>query len=586
MKKILFLTLCLLALGWTAGMAQNPTVEVPLRFDDYYTYDMAVAALQALHKAYPRLTRLDEVGRSEEGRAIWCMTVNNPETGEALGKPGIYVDGNIHGNEIQATEVALYLLNYLLTNHGRNEMITRLVDTRCFYVVPMVNVDGRYHFFADANTSSTNRGLRRPKDDDNDGLLDEDFPDDLDGDGNICMMRRRDPHGEYRTDPEDPRLMIRVKPGEKGEWTMLGSEGIDNDGDGRINEDAEGYVDPNRNWGFNWMPPYVQTGSGDYPFSGVGLKALAEFIMQRPNICMAWAFHNFGGMFVRGPSTKAQGEFHPTDLGVYDLLGKEAEKMVPGYRYIIGWKDLYSTYGDFTAWISNTMGTYAFVGELFARDQERYEQKPDAREIDPDYEEGPRFGANPAQTRDRLKFNDNLTHGELYRDWQPYDHPTYGPVEIGGWVKMSARLPAPFMLKDLVHRNAAAVIYSARQTPEVSLELMGTEALADGVHRIQLRLVNEKAMPSMSHLARQNKLYPQDMLTVSGDGCTVVAGGRLTNRFTGDVSYKEHRPELQFLTVPGFGTVEYEFLVKGAGPVTVNYTSAWAGSRQMTVDVK
>jgi hypothetical protein len=581
MKKNLFLILCLLALGWTAGVAQSPTVEVPLRFDDYYTYDMAVAALQALHKAYPQLTRLDEVGRSEEGRAIWCMTVNNPETGDPLSKPGVYVDGNIHGNEIQATEVALYLLNYLLTNHGRNEMITSLVDSRCFYVVPMVNVDGRYHFFADANTSSTNRGLRRPKDDDNDGLLDEDFPDDLDGDGNICMMRRRDPHGQYRTDPEDPRLMIRVKPGEKGEWTMLGSEGIDNDEDGRINEDAEGYVDPNRNWGYDWMPPYVQRGSGDYPFSGVGLKALAGFIMERPNICMAWAFHNVGGMFVRGPSTKAQGEFHPDDLKVYNLLGREAEKMVPGYRYIIGWKDLYSTYGDFTAWITNTMGTYAFVGELFARDQERYEQKPDEREIDPDYEEGPRFGANQEETRDRLKFNDNLAHGELYKDWQPYDHPTYGPIEIGGWVKMSSRLPAPFMLKDLVHRNAAAVIYSARQTPEVSMELIGTEALADGVRRIQVRLVNDKGMPSMSHLASQNKLYPQDMLTVAGDGITVVAGGRIINRFTGDVSYKEHRPELQFLTVPGFGTVEYEFLVKGTGPVTVNYTSAWAGSRQM-----
>jgi hypothetical protein len=103
-----------------------------------------------------------------------------------------------------------------------------------------------------------------------DGLLDEDGDDDLDGDGNICTMRRKDPFGAYRTDPEDPRLMIRVKPGEKGEWTLLGEEGIDNDGDGKVNEDGEGYVDGNRNWGSNWAPPYVQSGSGDYPFEAAG----------------------------------------------------------------------------------------------------------------------------------------------------------------------------------------------------------------------------------------------------------------------------------------------------------------------------
>jgi len=37
--------------------------------------------------------------------------------------------------------------------------------------------------------------------------------------------------------------MIPVKPGEPGEWTMIGLEGLDNDGDGKVNEDEEGYLD-------------------------------------------------------------------------------------------------------------------------------------------------------------------------------------------------------------------------------------------------------------------------------------------------------------------------------------------------------
>ncbi len=252
LKNIAILTVVLLLS--VNGYSQSDDIKVPLRFDHYYTYDQVVQALKVLHKAYPGLTKLEVIGKSEENREIYALTINNPKTGDELGKPGVYVDGNIHGNELQASEVCLYFLNTLLTKYGNNEKITKLVDKNAYYVIPVVNPDGRYHFFADANTSSSNRGLRRPKDDDRDGLFDEDFPDDLDGDGNICRMRIKDPFGNYKTDPEDPRLMIRVKPGEKGEWTRLGQEGIDNDRDGRVNEDSEGYVDPNRNWCFNWAP--------------------------------------------------------------------------------------------------------------------------------------------------------------------------------------------------------------------------------------------------------------------------------------------------------------------------------------------
>ncbi len=149
MKKWLPMTLLFLILLTIMPLAASSAepVTVPLRFDHYYSYDMVVSALQALHQAYPQLTVLDEVGKSEEGRSIYCLTINNPATGKALDKPGVYVDGNIHGNEIQGGEVCLYLLDYLLGHYGQNPEVTRLVDTRCFYVVPVVNVDGRYHFF-------------------------------------------------------------------------------------------------------------------------------------------------------------------------------------------------------------------------------------------------------------------------------------------------------------------------------------------------------------------------------------------------------------------------------------------------------
>ncbi|MGW8314292.1 MAG: M14 family metallopeptidase [Bacteroidales bacterium] len=553
------------------------SIEVPLRFDRYYDYDQLVEALKALHEAYPQMTTLDLVGYSEENRAIYAITISNPGTGDHLSKPGVYVDGNIHGNEIQAGEVCLYLANMLLTGYGENEKITALVDRNSFYILPSVNVDGRYHFFKDANTPSSNRGLRRPKDDDHDGLFDEDPPDDLDGDGNICDMRKKDPNGNYRTDPYDPRLMVRVEPGEKGEWILLGREGIDNDGDGRINEDAEGYVDPNRNWGVNWQPNYVQRGAGDYPFSGTGIKAIAEYMLARPNIIVVWAFHNSGGMYLRGPSTKESGEFPRGDLEAYDYLGQNSEKITPGYQYLVIWKDLYSTYGDSNEWANHMLGCYSMVGELFQSESETYALSEDQPKPGSSSQES---GKNDAGHQ-RMQFNDHVALGELYKPWTPYDHPLYGEIEIGGWVKMSSRLPHPFMLQDLVHRNASAVIFSAEQTPQVSLEIFDKEEIGKDLYKIRVRLTNPNALPTISYMSLKDNLLRKDLLTVSGPAVQVVAGGELQDPYMDKASYKQHKPEIQFIQVPGFGKVEYEFLLSGKGKVRIDYTSMKATDQSL-----
>ncbi len=568
----------LLIFAGVKGIAQK--IEVPLRFDFYYSYDQVVEALVALHNQYPALTSLDEVGKSEEGRVLWALTINNKQTGDALSKPGVYVDGNIHGNEIQAGEVCLYLANRLLTMYGELEAITKVVDRNVFYIVPVVNVDGRAHFFSDPNTSSSNRGLRIPKDDDRDGLFDEDFPDDLDGDGSITQMRKRDPLGKLKTDPEDPRLMVPVKPGEIGEWTMLGAEGIDNDGDGLINEDSEGYVDGNRNWGYNWAPPYVQQGAGYYPFSGEGTRALANWMIDRPNIIMTFAFHNNGGMFLRGPAIKAAGEFPPGDIAVYDYLGKNAEKIVPGYKYLVGWKDLYSTYGDFADFADNIIGSYSFVGELFQVETETFDNTYFRED-----KEGGLLGGGSDQDRSRLKYNDHVTQGELYHEWKPFKHPLYGNVEIGGWSKMSSRLPHPFMLQDLVHRNASAVIFAAEQTPDVKVEIFEKKKIGKNLYQIRVRLTNSNSMSSMLYQSINHKLYPKDMLTLKGASAKVVSGGRLQDSYRGLVDYKEYKPELQFCQVPGFSNIEYQFIVSGKGSITVDYKSRKAGQRVVKTEL-
>lgn len=568
MKRYIFLFITLLSLSFGSKAAGEGKIEVPLRFDRYYTYEEVIVALKALNEAYPDLTQLEVIGQSEEERDIHALIINNPKTGEELNKPGVYVDGNIHGNEIQAGEVCLYYANMLLTKYGKNDRITKAVDRNAHYIIPVVNVDGRYHFFADANTPSTNRSIRIPKDDDGDGLFDEDAPDDLDEDGNICQMRIKDPNGNYKTDPEDPRIMVRVKPGEKGEYSLLGYEGIDNDNDGLFNEDAEGYVDPNRNWGYEWMPPYVQRGAGNFPMSGVGLKSVNEFIASKPNIIVGYAFHNTGGMWLRVPAAKTI-KLPSSDVSAYDVVGNEAVKITPGYVYHPSY-DLYPTYGDFTSHLFFNYGAYAFVGELFMRSQETYVEDKSKKEKE-DEMQALMGNSRIERSREQMKFNDHVTQGELYKEWKAYNHPVYGAIEIGGWVKLSSRLPHPFMLQDLVHRNASVVFLSAEHTPEIKMQVFDVKEVSRNLYRVRVRLENENGLSSMTAQAVKDKLYDQDHLIVKGG--TVVAGGKITNLRLGKVSFKEDKPEVQFFAMPGRSQVEYEFLIEGKGNINFEYVS-------------
>jgi hypothetical protein len=368
---------------------------------------------------------------------------------------------------------------------------------------------------------------------------------------------------------------------------MLGEEGLDNDGDGQVNEDGEGYVDPNRNWGFDWAPLYVQGGSGEYPFSGVGLKALAEWTMTKTNIAFAWSFHNNGGMLLRGPSRKGLGEYPQQDVAVYDYLGKQGERIIPGYRYMISWKDLYTTYGDSGEWITQVMGAYFYCSEVFQGESEAFKGVSEKSEPGTPREEAVRdIFSEGVSDRERIKFSDNVVQGELYKPWKPFKHPDYGDVEIGGWVKMSSRLGAPFMIKDLVHRNAMAILFTAKHLPDVALEVTEVKALGGGLYRVRTRLANPKAMPSMSYLAQKTNLYPKDMLKVGGAGAKVVAGGLLVDPYRDQVVYKKYRPEVQFLAVPGFDKVEHQFLIEGKGDVTLRYESRHGGKLTKTVKLE
>ncbi len=574
--KILTMSALFLLLVATAGFASDSK----LTFDHYYDGPAVMDALETLNKAFPNLTKLESIGKSEEGRDIWLFTINNPKTGSDLEKPGIYVDGTIHGNEVQATEVCLYLASYMLNNYGTNEKITKIIDTKAFYIIPVVNVDSRWRFFTEPGGYGIGRSAIVPYDDDNDGRADEDPPEDIDGDGEILRMRIRDPFGGWKTHPDDPRVMVRTKPWEKGEWRRLGSEGIDNDDDGEINEDGIGYLDMNRNYGFKWQPPYVQSGSGDFPMSANPNNAIANFVITKPNITFNFAFHNMGGLIVRGPGSKLAGMYPQSDIKVYDYFGKEGEKIIPGYKYIIGGQDMYTTHGDFDEFMFSNLGIFGFVGELFMSEQEKY-SKP--KKDGDDDEEVDWFG--DTEEIEKQKFNDHVNQGAMFTEWKKFDHPQLGEIEIGGWRTFTTRIPPTFLIQEMVHRNASLVIFTAEHAPDIELSLIDVKDIGDGLKRVRVRAYNPHALPTLSSNALRKSIYRKDVFSIKGNGLEVVSGGIVNDLVFDRVSNIEHRPDKIFTSIGSFGTREVQWIVKGKGKITINYDAVKAKNKSITIDI-
>ncbi|HTN74445.1 MAG TPA: M14 family metallopeptidase, partial [Pirellulaceae bacterium] len=413
-KILALLTCCLLtsvacaqpkAVYEPQGAPANP--KVPMRWNLFHDYQESTDLLKKLAATFPEQCRLQSLGTTYGKREMWLLTITNFQQGEADQKPAYWIDGGIHANEIQATEVALYTAWYLLETHGRSEFVRNLLRDRVFYIVPMMSPDSRDAHFYEANNTHSPRSGQRPIDDDKDGLIDEDKPDDLNGDGHITQMRVRDPNGRWKAHADYPQLMIQAKDGEKGEYRLLGSEGFDNDGDGQVNEDSDGYYDPNRDWPIGWQPSYVQPGAYRYPFSIHENRVVADFINAHPNIGGAQSYHNAGGMILRGPGAKGQ-DYEGADVQVYTKLGKQGEKLLPGYRLMHTGNDLYEVFGGEVDYWHEARGAFAFTNELFT--PFNYFRNSEQHGF---------FGSDETQ----LLFSKYLLFDQGLAPWKEVDHP-------------------------------------------------------------------------------------------------------------------------------------------------------------------
>ena len=559
-----------------AGLPAGAKPKVEIAWNRFYDYAELYEQLDRLVAAYPQLLTRQVIGHSIENREMRVYTLNNAATGADTTKPAMWIDGNVHGNEVQGGEAVAYAAWYLLENYGSNARVTELVYGSAFYLLPMVNPDGRAAWFRDAHNAHSSRSGRQPFDDDGDGLADEDAPDDLDRDGSIVQMRKFMPGaGTHRLNPDDPRLLDYVAPNErgiKGDWLLLGSEGLDNDGDGRINEDSPGGYDMNRAWPSFWQPDWVQGGAGPYPLYWPETRSIARFVLAHPNIAGVQSYHNAGGMILRGPGIEAFGEYPRDDVAVYDELGRDGEKMLPFYRYMVIWRDLYSVFGGFVTWTYESLGIVSFTNELW-NDSQMWGDHPEN-------------GAGRAA--DHL-FDDRLLFGAGFVAWHKVAHPLYGEVEVGGFVKDVGRVPPTFMIEEMLHRNALFALRHAETMPKVEIDAPTLTDLGGGLRAVDVVFRNTHLIPTRTARAALMKIGTPDLLTLEGTGIEVLAGGVRRDRFRPEQVELAERDPAHLHAEDGIGGREelrMRWIVRGSGTATLTWRGEKARLVRREVDLR
>jgi len=303
------------------------------------------------------------IGYSRNGLPIHCIEVAREHETPTTNRPALLLVAGIDGNHLLGTEVAMDIINTLVALP--TEETSALLETHKLYVIPQVNPDAADFYF---NPIKHER-LRNitPSDNDHDGLLDEDGNEDLNGDGYITMMRVPDlENATHIANPDEPRLQIEPDPlKEQSASFILYTEGIDNDGDGKYNEDGLGGVDLNK----NFMHGYKEhsDGAGHWQLSESESKALADFVLTHQEIAAIIVFGHHDTLSKPFTENGKDNAGAPKKLaeGDVELYKSISEKFVELTELKVAQQQNWD--GSFVAWAYAQYGVPSFSTPLWTK---------------------------------------------------------------------------------------------------------------------------------------------------------------------------------------------------------------------------
>jgi hypothetical protein len=507
--------------------------------EGYADFDALRIQLEELNRS--PFADLSVLGRTRENREIFLVTIGK---GRVDDRPAILVIGGLDATQLYGSELAVRVARRLVQQAAADSEVAGLLDRVTFYIIPRAAPDACEFFFIrpfEQRTTNT-----RPTDDDHDGRVDEDPPNDLDGDGWITGMRVEEPGGRYIAHPDDPRVMILADPaqGDRGRWT-LHEEGSDLDGDGRISEDPVGGVAFDRNWTFHY--PYFEKGAGPFQVSEPETQAVADFAFGRRNIALVFTFTAQDNLFhpPKSEPSERQGRIKTKLL---EADSGPLEQIAKMYRQVHGGSDppspsegkgsvsdwAYFHYGRWSLasrawWIPKSVPEISEDQDEAASSESTEGDEPVAKPAKPAKPTAAGASSNDSRGRDDLQaltwFASQGIDG--FVPWRAIEHPDFPGrrVQIGGFKPYLRSNPLQAELAGLDGKHVDFFRQLAGMFPRLRILDVRTESQGGGVWRIKATVVNEGTLPTfpqMGEISRQPQ--PVQIAIELPDGAALVTG--------------------------------------------------------------
>ena len=487
-------------------------MKTTFQYDHYYKYDELEKNLKYFSDKYPELCDLESICVTEENRNVYAMTITNKKTGAALDKPAFHIDGNTHAGEVTGSMAAMHAIDVLLTGYGEDKVITKILDRMTIYVVPRISPDGAETYLT---TPYSIRSVNRVHNPENGGIRSED----LDGDGVIRMMRIPTPYGAWKKDKNDSSIMAKRDPGDAdGDFYDIYVEGNFEafDGDENLKEKKEDWsLDFNRNYPYGWFPENRQAGAGKYPLSNPETKAMADWVIEHPNIGGVSTNHTSGGIILYPPGTRPSTAVSEKDINQFIEIANMGKEEL-GYEPL----NIYDSFiadpanydsGAFDDWCYQSQGIVAYTVELW--DLAKRVGVPlvwNARNKESAQDELKRFVACMKWVKENAP--------EYYEDWKPFHHETFGDVEIGGFnFKFSQQNPPESFLNGVLEQMTRFMIRFAQSMPRLTIDTLTSEKVSDDIYKVTAIVGNLGYLPTnLTEEAKKLNISKEVEVTISG----------------------------------------------------------------------
>jgi carboxypeptidase T len=122
--------------------AKTEEKDFPAADSAYHNYQETYDVLKNIAKKNSDIVSLFSIGKSYEGRDIWCLRINPTEKRTTPSKkPGALIVGNHHAREHLTNEMVLLFAVYLLENRNDPD-IKKYIENLDIFIIPMLNPDG------------------------------------------------------------------------------------------------------------------------------------------------------------------------------------------------------------------------------------------------------------------------------------------------------------------------------------------------------------------------------------------------------------------------------------------------------------